>query len=326
MLRHRNIVVTGGAGFIGTNLCRDLLDTGCTNLYCIDNFYTGCRDNIKQFQGDPRFHLYEWDVRSEFPFQWEDISEIYHLACPASPVFYQKDPIYTMDTCYLGTKNVLEWAKKYPGVKVLFTSTSEVYGDPDCKEQPESYHGNVNTWGPRSCYDEGKRVAESLCLSYRDNFDLDIRVVRLFNTYGPYMRLDDGRVITNFIQSVLTGNPLIIHGQGTQTRSFQYISDLLRAFRAVMSQSKGILEWPINIGNPGTEHTILDVANLVLEMTSGKSEIKFTPAWQDDPKLRRPVIKMATSLLGWKPEIDLPEGLKNTIEYFFSENNKKKLD
>jgi UDP-glucuronate decarboxylase len=321
----RTILVTGGAGFIGTNLIKRLLEDN-NKVICIDNNYTGRLENIKQFLDNPNFKFIKHDITKPIKIEGE-LDEIYNLACPASPPHYQKNPIFTLNTSIFGIINILELAKEH-NAKILHASTSEVYGNPLEHPQKESYWGNVNPIGPRACYDEGKRVAETYCYEYWKNFGLDIRVVRIFNTYGPYMDPNDGRVVSNFIIQALKNEPLTVYGDGKQTRSFQYIDDLVKGMLKYMEMNKEELEnklkdkfnWDtipvLNMGNP-EEFTILELAYKVLEIIpESKSEIVFKPLPKDDPVRRRPDITMAKEVLGWEPKVKLEEGLKKTIEYF----------
>ncbi len=319
------ILITGGAGFIGTNLIKKLLHEN-NEVICIDNNYTGMLENIKQFLDNPNFKFIKHDITKPIKIEGE-LDEIYNLACPASPPHYQKNPIFTLNTSIFGIINILELAKEH-NAKILHASTSEVYGNPLEHPQKESYWGNVNPIGPRACYDEGKRVAETYCYEYWKNFGLDIRVVRIFNTYGPYMDPNDGRVVSNFIIQALKNEPLTVYGDGKQTRSFQYIDDLVKGMLKYMEMNKEELEnklkdkfnWDtipvLNMGNP-EEFTILELAYKVLEIIpESKSEIVFKPLPKDDPVRRRPDITMAKEVLGWEPKVKLEEGLKKTIEYF----------
>ena len=302
-------LVTGGAGFIGSHLCERLLDDGY-DVLCIDNYYSSTKGNIAHLLGNPRFEVIRHDVT--FPL-YVEVDEIYHLACPASPIHYQRDPVQTTKTAVHGSINMLGLAKR-TGAKILITSTSEVYGDPKVHPQTEDYWGNVNPIGPRACYDEGKRAAETLFFDYRRQHDLPIKVVRLFNTYGPRMHPHDGRVVSNFVVSALTGRPLTIYGDGSQTRSFQYIDDLIRALVTMMATDHEVTG-PINLGNPG-EFTIAELAALVLEQTGSDSSIEYLPLPQDDPVRRQPDITRAKATLGWEPTVPLREGLVRTIEHF----------
>jgi UDP-glucuronate decarboxylase len=301
--------VTGGAGFIGSHLTRRLLDAG-NEVLVVDNFYSGTRSNIEDLQGEPRFELLRHDVT--FPL-YVEVDEIYHLACPASPVFYQRDPVQTTKTCVHGSINMLGLAKR-TGAKILLASTSEVYGDPAMHPQEESYWGNVNPIGIRSCYDEGKRCAETLFFDYHRQHQLRIKVARIFNTYGPRMAADDGRVVSNFIVQALTGQPLTVFGDGTQTRSFCYVDDLVDGLIRLMD-SPDEVTGPINLGNPG-EFTMLELAQTVRRLTGSSSNIVHEPLPADDPARRRPDITRAVERLGWKPTIPLEAGLEKTVQYF----------
>jgi UDP-glucuronate decarboxylase len=302
-------LVTGGAGFIGSHLCERLLDLG-REVICVDNFFTGSRSNVSHLLHHPRFKLIVHDVCQ--PLNVE-VDEIYNLACPASPVHYQHDPVQTTKTSVFGAYNMLGLAKRLKA-RILQASTSEVYGDPQVHPQPEGYWGHVNPTGVRSCYDEGKRCAETLFFDYHRQHGLEIKVARIFNTYGPRMRADDGRVVSNFVIQALKGQPLTVFGKGTQTRSFCYVSDLVDGLiRLMRSPPKEI--GPMNLGNP-SEFTILQLAKLVLQKTDSTSLIDFRPLPQDDPRQRRPDITKALRDLAWAPEIDLEHGLDRTIEYF----------
>ena len=302
-------LVTGGAGFIGSHLCERLLDEGY-DVLCVDNYYSSTKDNISHLLGNPRFEILRHDIT--FPL-YVEVDEIYHLACPASPIHYQRDPVQTTKTAVHGSINMLGLAKR-TGAKILLTSTSEVYGDPLVHPQTEDYWGNVNPIGPRACYDEGKRAAETLFFDYHRQHDLRIKVVRLFNTYGPRMHPRDGRVVSNFIVSALAGKPLRVYGDGSQTRSFCYVDDLIDGLRAMM-QSDDDVTGPINLGNPG-EFTIAELANLVLQEIPSPAGIEHLPLPQDDPVRRQPDITRARETLGWEPTIPLAQGLPRTIEYF----------
>jgi UDP-glucuronate decarboxylase len=303
------VLVTGGAGFIGSHLCERLVDDGY-DVLCVDNYYSSTKDNIAHLVDDPRFEVIRHDIT--FPL-YVEVDEIYHLACPASPIHYQRDPVQTTKTAVHGSINVLGLAKR-TGAKILTTSTSEVYGDPQVHPQTEDYWGNVNPIGPRACYDEGKRAAETLFFDYRRQHDLPIKVVRLFNTYGPRMHPHDGRVVSNFIVSALNGEPLTVYGDGTQTRSFQYIDDLIRGLVAMMGTDHEVTG-PINLGNPG-EFTIAELAAMVLEQTGSSSKIEYRQLPQDDPIRRQPDIARARETLGWEPTVSLSDGLARTIDYF----------
>ncbi|HJQ41649.1 MAG TPA: UDP-glucuronic acid decarboxylase family protein [Jatrophihabitantaceae bacterium] len=306
--RPRRVLVTGGAGFIGSHLTRRLLDAGYEVLV-VDNFYSGTRSNVEDLQGEPRFELLRHDVT--FPLHVE-VDEIYHLACPASPVFYQRDPVQTTKTCVHGSINMLGLAKR-TGAKILLASTSEVYGDPTVHPQDESYWGNTNPIGPRSCYDEGKRCAETLFFDYYRQHQLRIKVARIFNTYGPTMAADDGRVVSNFIVQALTGRPLTIFGDGSQTRSFCFVDDLVDGLIRLMD-SPDEITGPINLGNPD-EFTMLELAEHVIELVGG-GDIRYEPLPHDDPTRRRPDISLAERTLDWRPTVALDEGLKRTTAYF----------
>ncbi len=303
------ILVTGGAGFLGSHLCDRLLRDG-HDVICLDNFFTGRKANINHLHGRPDFELVRHDVIDPFKFE---VDQIYNLACPASPPHYQYNAIKTVKTSVMGAINCLGLAKR-TRARVFQASTSEVYGDPAVHPQPESYWGNVNPIGIRSCYDEGKRVAETLFMDYHRQNGVDIRIVRIFNTYGPRMHPNDGRVVSNFIVQALKGDDLTIYGDGTQTRSFCYVDDLIEGFVRLMNQTA--VTGPINIGNPG-EFTMLQLAELTLRLTGSKSKIVHRPLPGDDPKQRRPDITLAQKHLdGWAPAVPLEEGLKRTIDYF----------
>ena len=305
----RRILVTGGFGFIGSHLVKRLLDEG-HEVLVVDNFYSGRRQNLGSLLQNPRLELMRHDVT--FPL-YVEVDEIYHLACPASPVFYQRDPVQTTKTSVVGSINMLGLAKRTKA-RILLASTSEVYGDPQLHPQPETYWGNVNPIGPRSCYDEGKRCAETLFFDYRRQHDLPIKVARIFNTYGPRMRPDDGRVVSNFIVSALSGTPITIFGDGSQTRSFCYVDDLVDGLIRLMNTPHEVTG-PINLGNPH-EFTMLELATKVLEMVGGSSKLEYLPLPQDDPTQRQPIIERAKAVLDWAPRIELAEGLSKTIEYF----------
>ena len=307
----KKILVTGGAGFIGSNLCEYLLEQG-HQVTCMDNFFSSSKSNIEDMLVHPHFKLIEHNIIQPIVLD-ETFDEIYHLACPASPKQYQKDPIYTLDTNFLGTKNVLEFALP-TNTKVLLTSTSEVYGDPLVHPQVETYWGNVNPNGIRSCYDEGKRIAETLMVDYHRKFNLPIRIARIFNTYGPKMEKDDGRVVSNFVNQALKYLPITIYGDGTQTRSFCYVDDMVYGLVSLM-ESEDSINFPINIGNP-KELSISDFAVLIVKLTNSNSRLDYKPLPSDDPKLRQPDISKATEILSWRPTIELKEGLRKTIEYF----------
>ncbi len=302
------ILITGGAGFLGSHLCDKLLAQG-HEIVCLDNLFTGSKANIAHLLGNPNFEFVRHDVID--PFKYE-VDQIYNLACPASPPHYQYNPIKTTKTSVMGAINCLGLAKRVKA-RVFQASTSEVYGDPSVHPQPESYWGNVNPIGRRSCYDEGKRVAETLFFDYHRENKVDIRIVRIFNTYGPRMHPNDGRVVSNFIVQALKGENLTVYGDGTQTRSFCYVDDLLEGFVRLMNQDATV--GPVNIGNPG-EFTMLELAEQVLKLTKSKSKIVHKPLPADDPKQRRPDITLAKKYLKWEPKVPLAEGLKKTIAYF----------
>jgi len=301
--------VTGGAGFLGSHLCDVLVQRG-HEVLCVDNFFTGSRANIAHLLGNVHFELMRHDVT--YPLHVE-VDRIFNLACPASPVHYQYDPVQTVKTSVHGAINMLGLAKR-TGARVFQASTSEVYGDPAIHPQPEAYWGNVNPIGPRACYDEGKRCAETLFFDYHRQHGVDIKVVRIFNTYGPRMNMNDGRVVSNFIVQALKGEPITIYGDGSQTRSFCYVDDLIDGFVRMMDTPEG-MTGPVNLGNPG-EFTMLELAELVLELTDSRSRIEYHPAAVDDPKQRRPVIDTARDTLGWEPKVPLRDGLRETISYF----------
>jgi UDP-glucuronate decarboxylase len=309
MVNQRRILVTGGAGFIGSHLCKQLIDAG-HEVLCVDNFYTGRRHNLYQLLGNPRFEMIRHDIC--FPL-YVEVDEIYNLACPASPVHYQFDPVQTTKTSVHGAINMLGLAKRIKA-KILQASTSEVYGDPNMHPQTEEYWGNVNPIGPRSCYDEGKRCAETLFFDYRRQHNLVIKVARIFNTYGPNMHPRDGRVVSNFIVQALQNEEITIYGDGSQTRSFCYVDDLVRALMSLMGTSEEVTG-PINLGNPN-EFTMLQLAQLILELTNSSSRIVYKPLPADDPKQRQPNIEKAQQLLSWQPAVQLREGLVQTIKYF----------
>jgi UDP-glucuronate decarboxylase len=314
------ILVTGGAGFLGTNLCKKLLQDERNQVICIDNLVTGRIKNIVEFAGNVRYRFIKQDITDPtFSTSFteilpEKVDEIYHLACIASPPKYKEYSIETLMTSFVGTKNVLDLAKRY-NAKVLFTSTSEVYGDPLVHPQPEEYFGNVNTFGERSCYDEGKRVAESLIYEYIRKFELDIKIVRIFNTYGPYMDIDDGRVITNFIKQIIANKPLVIYGDGTQGRSFCYVDDMINGLYLMMNSFE---TGPINIGNPYNEFTLNELVSQFEEILGRELEVSYIDATENDPKQRKPVIEKAKYLLEWEPSVTLKEGLHKTMKYFMN--------
>ena len=306
-MARKRILITGGAGFLGSHLCDKLIDRA--DVICVDNFFTGGKRNIAHLLDNPHFELIRHDVTEPILVE---VDQIYNFACPASPVHYQYNPIKTIKTNVLGTMNMLGLAKRVPA-RILQASTSEVYGDPHQHPQKESYWGNVNTIGPRSCYDEGKRVAETLMMDYHRHNGVDIRIVRIFNTYGPRMAENDGRVVSNFILQALRNQPITLFGEGSQTRSFCYVSDLVEGIVRLMN-TEG-LTGPVNIGNPN-EMTVRQLAEMVIQMTGSKSEIVHRPLPQDDPLQRQPDISLAKEKLGWEPQVALAEGLRATIDYF----------
>jgi UDP-glucuronate decarboxylase len=308
-LMTKRVLVTGGAGFLGSHLCERLLNNG-HEVLCVDNFFSGTRGNITHLLGNPNMELMRHDVT--FPL-YVEVDEIFNLACPASPIHYQFDPVQTTKTSVIGAINMLGLAKRVKA-RILQTSTSEVYGDPTVHPQTEEYWGNVNPIGRRSCYDEGKRCAETLFFDYRRQHNMPIKVVRIFNTYGPRMHPEDGRVVSNFIVQALRGQEITIYGEGTQTRSFCYVEDLVEAIVRMMGTSSEVTG-PINIGNPH-EFTIRELAELIIGMTGTKSKIRFEPLPSDDPRQRQPDISMAKSILKWEPKTQLREGLTKTIAYF----------
>ena len=302
--------MTGGAGFIGSHLCDRLIKEGC-DVICLDNYFTGSKNNVRHLIGNDHFELVRHDVTTPY---YAEIDKIFNLACPASPVNYQYNPIKTLKTSIYGAVNLLGLAKRV-NAKILHTSTSEVYGDPTVHPQVETYWGNVNPIGARSCYDEGKRAAETLCMDYHRQYNIRIKIIRIFNTYGPRMDKNDGRVVSNFIVQALTGKDITIYGDGTQTRSFQYIDDLVEGMIRMMNTDDRFTG-PVNIGNPD-EFSMLELANEVIRLTGSASKIIFKPLPQDDPKQRKPDISLAFEKLdGWKPTVKLEEGLKKTIAYF----------
>ena len=311
-LTMKRVLVTGGAGFIGSHLCERLVSEG-HDVICLDNYFTGSKRNVMHLAGCGNFEMVRHDVTAPY---YAEVDEIYNLACPASPIHYQYNPIKTTKTSVMGAINMLGLAKRVKA-RILQASTSEVYGDPDVHPQPESYWGSVNPVGIRSCYDEGKRCAETLFMDYRRQNGVRIKIVRIFNTYGPRMNPDDGRVVSNFIVQALRGEDITIYGDGSQTRSFQYVSDLVEGMVRMMDTPDEVTG-PVNIGNPG-EFTILELASLIRELTGTSSRIVFRPLPSDDPRQRRPDIGLAGELLGgWRPEIQLREGLARTIAYFES--------
>ena len=309
MTQGKRILVTGGAGFIGSQLCRRLLARG-DEVVCVDNFYTGRKSNVLDLLGNPLFEILRHDVT--FPL-YAEVDQIYNLACPASPIYYQFDPVQTTKTSVIGAINMLGLAKRV-GARILQASTSEVYGDPEMHPQTEDYRGSVNVNGPRACYDEGKRCAETLFFDYYRQHRLAIRVIRIFNTYGPNMQPDDGRVVSNFIVQALRGEDLTIYGDGTQTRSFCYVDDLVEAMIRMMDNAEND-PGPVNLGNP-VESTILQIAETIRRLTGSSSRIVFRPLPVDDPRQRQPDISRARELLGWEPTTGLEEGLAKTIAYF----------
>jgi UDP-glucuronate decarboxylase len=306
---HKRILVTGGAGFLGSRLCARLVAEDC-EVICVDNFYTATKDNVSQLFGHPHFELMRHDIT--FPL-YVEVDEIYNLACPASPVHYQFDPVQTTKTSVHGAINMLGLAKRTKA-RIMQASTSEVYGDPECHPQTETYWGRVNLIGPRACYDEGKRCAETLFFDYHRQHQLEIKVARIFNTYGPGMHPNDGRVVSNFIVQALNGEPITLYGDGSQTRSFCFVDDMIEGFVRLMASPVEITG-PINLGNP-IELSMRQLAERILELTGSKSEIVFRPLPQDDPTQRQPDITRARELLGWEPRVPLDEGLKQTIFYF----------
>lgn len=307
----KRILVSGGGGFLGSHLCDKLLSEG-NEVLCVDNFFTGNRRNIHHLLDNKNFELLRHDITHPL---YVEVDEIYNLACPASPIHYQFDPVQTTKTSVIGTMNMLGLAKRLK-IKILQASTSEIYGDPHVHPQPESYWGNVNTIGPRACYDEGKRCAETLFFDYHRQHGVAIKVMRIFNTYGPRMHPNDGRVVSNFIVQALKGEDITIYGEGNQTRSFCYVDDNIAGMYGLMNSRDGFTG-PVNIGNPG-EFTMLELAQLVLELTNSKSKLVFMPLPQDDPMQRKPVIELAKAELGWEPKVPLKEGLVKTIAYFDS--------
>ena len=305
----KRILVTGGAGFIGNHLCRRLLKEG-NHVICLDNFFTGLKRHIEDMMTNPNFELIEHDVVDPIDIE---VNQIYNLACPASPPHYQYDSVKTMKTSVLGIINMLELAKKY-NATILQASTSEVYGNPLVHPQKETYWGNVNPIGIRSCYDEGKRAAETLMSDYHKQYGVDVRIIRIFNTYGPNMDPKDGRVFSNCTMQALNGEDITIYGDGSQTRSFCFVDDLVDGIIRMMNNSRGFIG-PVNLGNP-SERTVLDLAQKVLELTGSTSKISFMPLPSDDPVKRKPDISVAKAELGWEPKVDIMDGLKKTIEYF----------
>ena len=311
------VLIAGGAGFIGSHLCDALLQHG-NRVICVDNLFTGTTENIRPLLNHPNFRFIEHDVREPLDVD-EDVNRVYSLACPASPRHYQKDPIGTMKTCVMGTLNILELALK-KGARVLQASTSEVYGDPEIHPQPESYLGNVNPIGPRACYDEGKRAAETLMFDYHRMYGVEIKIARIFNTYGPRMLENDGRVVSNFIVQALRGDPITIYGRGTQTRSFCFVEDLVRGLQLLM-ESPASVTGPCNLGNPH-EITVSEFVHLVIRMTGSQSKVVRMPLPEDDPRRRKPDIGRARELLGWGPQVELREGLRASIRWFEDDRNR----
>ncbi|MDC7292849.1 SDR family oxidoreductase [Butyrivibrio sp. DSM 10294] len=308
-MQRKRILVTGGAGFLGSHLCEKLLDQG-NDVICVDNLFTGSKDNIRHLMDNNYFEFIRHDVTQPL---YVEVDQIYNLACPASPIHYQHDPIATGKTSIMGALNTLGLAKRC-NARILQASTSEVYGDPEVHPQPETYRGCVNPIGPRSCYDEGKRMAETLFFDYNRQHGVDIKVIRIFNTYGPRMSAHDGRVVSNFIVQALNNEDITIYGDGKQTRSFCYVDDLIDGMIKMMNSRDGFTG-PVNIGNPG-EFTMLELAELVIKLAGSDSKIVYKPLPQDDPLQRQPVIDLAKKELGWEPTISLEEGLARTIEYF----------
>ena len=305
----QRIMITGGAGFVGSHLCDRLLKDG-HDVLCVDNFFTGSKENVSHLFDNPHFELMRHDVT--FPL-YVEVDQIYNLACPASPVHYQHDPVQTTKTSVHGAINMLGLAKRLKA-RIFQASTSEVYGDPEIHPQPESYWGRVNPIGPRSCYDEGKRCAETLFFDYHRQHNMDIKVVRIFNTYGPHMHPNDGRVVSNFIVQALKGEDITIYGSGQQTRSFCYVDDMVEGFVRMMATERGFTG-PVNLGNPG-EFTMLELAEKVLMLVGSKSKLVFMPLPVDDPKQRQPDITLAKAKLDWTPKVNLEDGLNETVNYF----------
>lgn len=303
------VLVTGGAGFLGSHLCDALIARG-HEVLCVDNYFTGRRANVAHLAAHPSFELMRHDVSMPL---FVEVDQIFNLACPASPIHYQYDPVQTLKTSVMGMINMLGLAKRL-NARIMQASTSEVYGDPEVHPQPESYWGKVNPIGVRSCYDEGKRCAETLCFDYNRQHGVDIKVARIFNTYGPRMNPDDGRVVSNFIVQALRGQDITIYGSGSQTRSFCFVDDLIDGFLKLMDTEAGF-HGPVNLGNPG-EFTMLELAQLVIELTRSKSRLVFCPLPQDDPQQRRPLIDIAQEKLNWEPRVELAVGLTRTIDYF----------
>lgn len=305
------ILVTGGAGFLGSHLCDKLIQQG-HDVLCVDNLYTGSKSNISHLLQHPKFEFMRHDIN--FPL-YVEVDEIYNLACPASPIHYQRDPVQTTKTCVVGSINMLGLAKR-TGAKILQASTSEIYGDPEIHPQPESYWGNVNPIGIRSCYDEGKRCAETLFFDYHRQHDIKIKVMRIFNTYGPRMNIDDGRVVSNFIVQALQNKDITIYGDGSQTRSFCYVDDLIEGMIRLMNSTDSVVG-PINIGNPN-EFTMLELASLIIDTVGSQSQLVYLPLPENDPTQRKPIISKAYVVLDWEPQIQLEQGIRLTADYFSS--------
>jgi UDP-glucuronate decarboxylase len=308
----KRILVTGGAGFLGSHLCERLVSGGA-QVICLDNFFTGTRDNVSHLLSHPRFELVRHDVEHSLTME---VDEIYHLACPASPIHYQRNPVRTIRTAVQGTLNLLDVARE-SNARILIASTSEVYGDPAQHPQTEAYWGHVNPIGIRACYDEGKRCAEALATSYARQFGTQVRIARIFNTYGPRLHQADGRVVSNFVVQALRGQPITVYGDGAQTRSFCYVSDLIEGFVRLMVSTQTQSAEPVNLGNP-RETSMLDLAEMVRRLTGSSSEIIRAPLPKDDPVRRNPDISRARELLGWEPKVSLEQGLSQTIDYFRS--------
>ena len=308
MTVERTLLVTGGAGFLGSHLCDRLIAAG-HEVICMDDFFTGARANVAHLLEHPRFELVRGDVNERTVI---DVDEVYHLACPASPIHYQRNPVRTIRTCVIGTLHMLELCREVHA-KLLIASTSEVYGDPTVHPQTESYWGNVNPIGPRACYDEGKRCAEAVAISFSRQYGVPLRIPRIFNTYGPRMHVNDGRVISNFVVQALRGEPITIYGDGTQTRSFCFVSDLIEGFIRLMDSELDAT--PVNLGNPD-EHTIRELAERVIQLVGSRSRLERLPLPTDDPVRRRPDIALASEKLGWRPTVAIDEGLRATIDYF----------
>jgi UDP-glucuronate decarboxylase len=306
-MEKQKILVTGGSGFIGSHLCDFLIDKG-NDVVCVDNFFTGMKKNVEHLMDNDSFELIEHDIIEPLEI---DVDQIYNLACPASPIHYQENPVKTVKTSVMGMINMLDLARS-SNARILQASTSEVYGDPEVHPQPETYNGNVNPLGPRACYDEGKRVAETLMMDYHRENQVDVRIARIFNTYGPKMAQDDGRVVSNFIIQALTGKDLTIYGDGKQTRSFCYVSDMVLGLYEMMNQ-KNI--GPINLGNPH-EITVGDLATEIIELSDSISQVIFKDLPEDDPKQRQPDISLAREVLGWEPQVSLKDGMSLTVKYF----------